>query len=225
MKKLNDTELSNAELIEQAIRNNIKKKSGMKLLETTNDWVVEQIEMLLNCYPILRKYNYKVMGLEKLYALLLTLSEHLEMDYEEQEDILFVEYSNELKSIMSLKEMLIWVLLGAFKGKSHIHLKFEESVLKEIKIDNQGAIDYLCDNAYLIPVPEKKEYHFVMSIASVLSFDYKAQDSIVKTILSLQKKNNQSLSLLSYIEYRNTGRNIDLHPELKKQSKAIKIKI
>lgn len=225
MKKSNDTELSNAELIEQAIRNNINKKSGVKLLETRSNWVVEQIEMLLNCYPILRKYNYKTMGLEKLYALILTLSEHLEMNYEEQEGLLFVEYSDELKSIMSLKEMFLWVLLGAFKEKTHIHFKFEESVLKKIQIDNQGAIDYLCDNSYLIPVSEKKEYHFIMSIASVLSFDYKKQDSIINTILSLQKNSNKHLPLLNYIEYRSTGRNIDLHPELQKQSKDIKIKI
>lgn len=225
MKKINDTELSNPQLIEEAIRNNINKKSSVKLLETRSDWVVEQIEMLLNCYPILRKYNYKIMGLEKLYALILKLSEHLEMDYEEQDDLLFVEYTNELKSIMSLKEMFLWVLLGAFKGKSHVHFKFDECVLNKLKVDNKSAIDYLCDNSYLIPVGEKKEYHFIMSIASVLSFDYKKLDQIVNTILSIQKNNNKHLTLLNYIEYRRTGQNIDLHPELQKQSKEVKIKI
>lgn len=225
MKKINDTELSNAQLIEEAIRNNINKKSGVKLLEIRSDWVVEQIEMLLNCYPILRKYNYKIMGLEKLYALILSLSEHLEMDHEEQDDLLFVEYTNELKSIMSLKEMFIWILLGAFKGKSHVHFKFDECVLNKLKVDNKRATDYLCDNSYLIPVPEKKEYHFIMSIASVLSFDYKKLDPIVNTILSIQKNNNKHLTLLNYIEYRRTGQNIDLHPELQKQSKEVKIKI
>lgn len=225
MKKPNDTELSNAELIEQAIRSNINKKSGIKLLETSNDWVVEQIEMLLNCYPILRKYNYKTMGLEKLYALILTLSDHLEMDYEEQDDLLFVEYTNELISIMPLKEMFLWLLLGAFKGKSHVHFKFDECVLNRLKIDKKGAIDYLCDNSYLIPVPEKKEYNFIMSIASVLCFNYKKLDPIINTILSIQKNSNKDLSLLNYIEYNRTGKNIDLHPELQKQSKGIKIKI
>ena len=225
MKKPNDTELSNAELIEKAIKNNINQTSGIKLLETSSNWVVEQIEMLLNCYPILRKYNYKTMGLEKLYALILKLSEHLEMDYEEQDGLLFVEYTNELKSIMSLKEMFLWLLLGAFKGKSHVHFKFDECVLKQIKIDKQGAIDYLCDNSYLIPVAEKKEYHFIMSIASVLSFNYKKLDPIVNTILSIQKNNIKHLTLINYIEYRRTGQNIDLNPKLQKQSKEIKIKI
>lgn len=225
MKKSNDTELSNAELIEQAIRANINKTSGIKLLETSSDWVVEQIEMLLNCYPILRKYNYKTMGLAKLYALILSLSEHLEMEYEEQDDLLFVEYTNELKSIMSLKEMFLWVLLGAFKEKSHIHFKFDEYVLNKLKVDNRSAIDYLCDNSYLIPAPEKKEYHFIMSIGSVLSFDYKKLDPIINTILSIQKNNNKHLTLINYIEYRRTGQNIDLNPVLQKQSKEIKVKI
>jgi hypothetical protein len=217
------TELTDAEFIENEIRNNINARAELKLKEPS-DWIIEQIETLLNSYPILRQFNYKKMNLEDLLALVESLSEFLEMEYIEDEDIIHADLT-EMLTLFSLQELILWITLALLKNKSHIHFKFSEKLFHDTKISENNAIDYLCDNSYHMSVSSQKELHFTLSVVSIFSFDYNNEDSILTSLKSIQKLHKKDLSLLEYIAYRKTGQNIDINPKLQNQSKRIKIKI
>lgn len=217
-------ELTNAEFIEQALRD---KNSNFKIAQQSN-WMIERIEMLLNCYPILQKFNCNAMGLDDFDKIIASLFEYLEMQYEEDGDVVFVDFtaeSTELRSLMSLKEMILWVLLASLNNKSHVHFKYNKKTFDAMKVSESKAIDCLCDNSYLTINNSTDEYHFLLSITSVLSFDYKKHDSIMNTIASIKTNHNKNLTLTTYIKNRGTGQNIDIKPKLQKQSKSMKIKI
>lgn len=214
--------LTDAEYIEKILEESIYTTTGLRL--QPNQWLIDEIEKLLNCYPLLRKFNYKVMGLSGLQALIQSLSESLEMKYSEDDDLLFVDLT-EMKTLFSLKEMILWMIIASLNNKSHVHYKLDEQLLNEMKVSEFKAIDHLCDNSYFIANSTKKECHFTLSIAAVLSFDYKNQDSIINSIKSIQNKRKKGLSVIEYINYRKVGQNINNKPKLKKRTKSIKIKI
>jgi len=217
-------DLSNAEFIEQALRDN---NPDFKINKKSN-WMIERIEMLLNSYPILRKFNYKTMNPDDLEALIISLFDYLEIQHSEYDDVMFIDFtteSTELKNLMPLKEMILWIILASIKNKSHVHFKFSKKTFDDMKVSESDAIDSLCDNSYLTVNNSTSEYHFLLSITSILSFDYKKHDSIMNTITTIKQNHNKNLPLTIYIKNRATGQNIDTRPKLQKQSKSIKIKI
>jgi hypothetical protein len=213
------TTLTDAEWIEKALREKIDI-TGLKLTE--NSWVINEIEILLNCYPILRKFNHKSMSLRELQALVQRLSEYLGIEYSEDDDLIFVDLTA-TKTFFSLSEMLILMILALLRDKSHVHFKYSEELFNDTKVSEASAIDYLCDNSYFIKNTAKNVYHFTLSAFAILSFDYNKQDKIVNTLVTLQQLYKKDLSLNDYVYYRKTGQNIDISPKLKNQSKSIKI--
>ena len=140
-------DLTNAEFIEQAIRD---KNTNFKIAQS--NWMIERIEMLINCYPILQKFNCKGMGIDDFDRIIASLFECLEMQYEEDGDVAFVDFtaeSTELRSLMSLKEMILWVILASLNNKSHVHFKYNKKTFDATKVSESNAIDCLCDNSYL----------------------------------------------------------------------------
>jgi len=210
--------MKDAERLEQML----KDKTGFKI--ENNCWMLEELEKLLNCYPELRKFNYKRLSLNQIEELIKCLSEYVEIPYAEDNDLLIVDLT-EMKNLLSLKELILWLIIASLKGKSHVHIKYEEEIFNERKVSESNAIDYLCDNSRFIVNGAKKECHFITSVSAILSFDYKNQDPIIGTLKSIQHKRKKNLSLKEYIKYRKVGQNIDDKSKLKKQSKSIKIKI
>jgi len=78
---------TNAEFIEAKLKEKVEQITKLKFEEPKNDWIIDKVEMLLNCYPILRKYNYKTMSLDELQALIESLFKHLEMGYSEDGEL------------------------------------------------------------------------------------------------------------------------------------------
>jgi hypothetical protein len=214
--------ISDAEFIEKALREKIDITTGLKLTE--NSWVIEEIETLLNCYPILRKFNHKSMSLRELQALVQRLSEYLGIEYSEDDDLIFVDLT-ETKTFYSLSEMLILMILALLRDKSHVHFKYSEELFNDTKVSEASAIDYLCDNSYFIKNTVKNVYHFTLSVAAILSFDYNKQDKIINSLVSIQQNRKKDLSLSAYINYRKVGQNIDDKPRFKIQSRSVKINL
>lgn len=215
---------TNAEFIEVKLKEIIEQKIGFKFEEPSNKWIVESIEMLLNSYPILRKFNYKKMSLAQLQALVESLFKFLEMQYSEGDDLIHVDLT-EMKTLISFKEMMFWIVFALLNDKSHVDFMFSEKLLDDIKISNTDVIDYLCDNSYFLKNSIKKECHFTLSIAAILGFDYYNQDPILSSLLTIQQCYKQDLSIKEYIQYRKTGQNINTKPKLKMQSSSIKINL
>ena len=141
-------ELTNAEFIEQALRD---KNPSFKIAQQSN-WMIERIEMLLNCYPILQKFNCNGMGLDDFDKIIASLFDYLEMQYEEDGDVVFVDFtaeSTELRSLMSLKEMILWVLLASLNNKSHVHLKYNKKTFDATKVSESNAIDCFCSFGFI----------------------------------------------------------------------------
>jgi len=200
----------------------LKDKTGFKI--ENNCWMLDELEKLLNCYPALRKFNYNNLSLDEIKELIKCLSEYVEIPYAEDNYLLLVDLT-EMKNLLSLKELILWLIIASLKDKSHVHIKYEEELFNEMKVSEANAIDYLCDNSRFIVNRVKKECHFILSVAAILSFDYKNQDSIISWLKSVQHKQKKDLSIIEYINYRKVGQNIDDKPKLKNQSKTIKIKI
>ena len=193
-------------------------------LNEPNDWVIQQIEILLNSYPFLRSINYKVMSLDELQAKVQRLFESLGMKYTEEDDLIFVDLT-EMQTFFSLKEMIVWLIIASLAEKSHVHFKFDKKLFNDVKVSEANVIDYLCDNSYFIANSAKKECHFILSVTAILGFDYNNQDDIVSSLKSIKQQHKKDLSLSAYINYRKFGQNIDDKPNLQKQSKRIRIKI
>jgi len=210
-----------AKHLEKLLLDNIEKKTGIKL--NSNTWMLIELENLLNCYPELRKYNYKKMSLDEIKALIQSLSGYLEMQYSEDNDLIFVDLT-ENKKFITLRELIIWLIIASLTDKSHVHFKYSEELINNMKVKEANAIDFICDNSYFIKNRAKGECHFILSVAAILSFDYSKQDKIINTLVSIKKRSKKNLSLSDYIKYRNYGQNIDDKPRLQKQSKRIKIK-
>jgi hypothetical protein len=214
-------ETQDAELLEKLILDKTEKNTGIKL--KSNYWMVMELEKLLNCYPELRKFNYKKMSLEEIKALIQILSGYLEIQYSEDNDLILVDLT-EKKKLFTLRELIMWLIIASLTDKSHVHFKYSEKFLNERKVSEASAIDFLCDNSYFIKNRAKGECHFILSVAAMLSFDYSKQDKIINSLISIQKYRKKNLSLSAYIKYRNYGQNIDEKPKLQIQSKRIKIK-
>ncbi|MGK0447900.1 MAG: hypothetical protein ACJA2M_001680 [Polaribacter sp.] len=215
--------MKNSEYIEANLKEKVEQKIGLKFKVLPNDWIIEQFEMLLNCYPILRKFNYKIMSLNELQALVERLFNYLEMQYSEGDDLIFVDLT-EMKTLMSFKEMMLWILFALLKDKSHVNFIFNKKLLDDTKVSNADVIDYLCDNSYFLKNSAKNECHFTLSVAAILGFDY-YQDSIISSLKVIQQYYKKDLSLKEYIDYRKTGQNINIKTKLKMQSSSVKINL
>lgn len=215
---------TNAEYIETELKKKSEQITGLKFEKKSSDFMVEHINMLLNCYPMLRKFNYKTMSLEELQALIESLFKHLEMQYSEDVELIFVDLT-EMKTLIPFKELILWIILALLKDKSHVNFKFSEEIFDDIKISNTDAIDYLCDNSYFLENSTKKECHFTLSVAAILGCDYYNQDPIITSLVAIQQYYKKDLSLKEYIDYRKTGQNINTKPKLKMQSSSIKINL
>jgi len=214
--------IKDAEFIEKQLRDKITHKTGMEFKK--NHWWIEQIETLLNCYPILRKFYHQKMTLEELEGLVKRLSQCLDMQYSEEDDLIFFDLTS-MDTFISLKEMFILVLLALLTDKSHVHFKFNKALFDDIKISDTDAFDYLCDNSYLITNIVKKTYHFTLSVAAMLSFDYNNQDKILSSLKSIQQQYKKDLSLTAYLKYKKIAQNINTNSKLKMQSSSIKINL
>lgn len=222
MKKLSDVPFTEeAQFLEKVFRKKLEE-TGIKF--KPNSWVIEEIQKLLNCYPILRGINYKNMSLKQIKAIIQRLSEQLDMQYTESDKLIIVDLT-ETAIFFSLQEMIVWVVLALLKDKSHIHLKFNKALFDDMKVSEADAIDYICDNSYLIQLSGKSEYHFSLSVAAILSFDYNNQDPIISSLTAIQKRCKKDLSLSAYFDFRKMGENIDTKPILKKQSGSIKLNL
>jgi hypothetical protein len=146
------------------------------------------------------------------------------LDLTRTDDLFFVDLT-EMKDLFSLKGMLLFIILALLTDNSHVHFKFSEESLNDIKVSETDVIDYLCDNSYFIRNTEKKECHFIFSVAAILAFDYTKQDKIKSTLMRIQQNVMKDFSLSSYIHHRKSGQNINNKSEFKSQSRNIKIKI
>jgi len=215
--------IEDAEYIEKELRAKISTITGLKLTKI-NHWYIDIIQMLLNSYPILRKFYHESMGLEELQLLIVQLTEYLEMQYSESDELIFVDLTK-MTTLIPCKELMIWVLLALLKDKTHVNLKFNEDIFDDTKVIKSDAIDYLCDNSYFLKNSAKKEYHFTLSVAAILSCDYYNKDSIISSLETIQRYYKKDLSLKAYLDYRKKGQNINNQPKLKKQSRSIKINL
>jgi len=215
--------IEDAEYIERELRSRVSTTTGLKLTKA-NYWFIDIIQMLLNCYPILRKFYHESMGIKELQSLIVQLTEYLEMQYSESDELIFVDLTK-MTTLMPCKELMLWVLLALLKGKTHVSFKYNEDIFDDIKLIKCDSIDYLCDNSYFLKNSAKKEYHFTLSVAAILGCDYYNKDSIISSLVTLQRYYKKDLSLKAYLEYRNTGQNINNKPKLKKQSRSIKINL
>ena len=215
--------IEDAEYIESELRSRVNTTTGLKITKA-NYWYIDIIQMLLNSYPILRKFYHENMGIKELQLLIVQLTEYLEMQYSESDELIFVDLT-EMTTLISCKELMLWVLLALLKDKTHVNFKFNEDIFDDIKVIKSDAIDYLCDNSYFLKNSTKKEYHFTLSVAAILACDYYNKGSIIDSLVTLQRYYKKDLSLKEYIDYRKKGQNIDTRPILRKQSKRIKIKL
>lgn len=220
------SELSYAQLTEAKFRFFlIEKHPTLSSFSYPNQWLIDQIESILEAYPELKTFNYHQLGINALRSLIKKYIKDAKVFFVQNDEVLVIE-AEPTKSFLSMKEFLILYMLSALNGISLFHLIFSKKKMETIQCKDLGSFSYIYDNSVVFCNEDKQQYHFITSIAATINHIYVMPDEFIKKITSLSKLPNKfgDSTVADYIENNELPVNIEdehLIKYLKKTPKDI----
>ena len=220
------SELSYAQLTEAKLRFFLLEKyPTLSSFTYPNQWMIDQIESILEEYPELKTSNYHQLGINALRSLVKKYVHDVKVYHDIDDEVLIIEASP-TKSFLTMKEFLILFILSSLNTISLFHLIFSKKKMETIQCKDLGSFSYIYDNSVVFCNEDKQQYHFITSIAATINHIYVMPDEFIKKITSLPKLPNKfgDSTVADYIENNELPVNIEdehLIKYLKKTPKDI----
>lgn len=222
------SELSYAQLTEAKFRFFLKEKHPtLSSFSYPNEFMLQEIEAILEEFPQLKTFNYHQLGISALRSLVKQYIDDVEVYYNISESVLIIE-AKPTKSFLTMKEFLILYMLSALNGISLFHLIFSKKKMETIECQTIESFPYIYDNCVVLTNEDKQQYHFITSIAAIINHIYLLPDEFIKKITALPKLPNKfgDSTITDCIENNKSPANIEdehLIKYLKKTSENIDI--
>ena len=163
------SELSYAQLTEAKFRFFLKEKHPtLSSFSYPNEFMLQEIEAILEEFPQLKTFNYHQLGISALRSLVKQYIDDVEVYYNISESVLIIE-AKPTKSFLTMKEFLILYMLSALNGISLFHLIFSKKKMETIECQTIESFPYIYDNCVVLTNEDKQQYHFITSIAAIIN--------------------------------------------------------
>jgi len=196
------SELSYAQLTEAKFRFFLREKyPTLSSFTYPNQWMIDQIESILEEYPELKTFNYHQLGINALRSLVKKYINDVNVFSVQHDEVLIIE-AEPTKSFLTMKEFLILYMLSALNGISLFHLIFSKKKMETIECQTIESFPYVYDNSVVLSNEDKQQYHFIASIAAIINHIYLLPDEFIKKITARAKLPNKfgDNSIADYIE-------------------------
>jgi len=205
------SEMSYGQLQEEKLRSQLKAKyPEISSYSFSQQWVIELIESILEEFPILKAINYQELGVNGLLSLVKTLIHDVEVFTDESETVLIIE-AQPTKSFLTMKEFIIIFLLSGLTEISLFHLIFTKKKMETVDCKDFEAFPYIDNSSVVLNNEEKRQYHFITSIKSLVNYFYTSPDNFTKKMTSAIEflKQYGDSSIADYIDKSKKEMNID----------------
>ncbi len=194
--------VSYAQLLEDRLREILSDRHGV-LLSTSNKWLIDQIETLINGYPELQKLDLYRLTLPELYSAIENLCGGASAVYNEQYDVLFVEAVVE-ETFFNRTTFILIFLLCVLAGISLFKVKASHEYIDSLSYRDAIYFDDFISNSKIINDLEKKAYYFNTSIYSIFHFIYFLQDEKLEKYGSRKTKEGvyKNMPMAEYIKIK-----------------------
>ncbi len=222
------SELSYAQLTEAKFRYFLRKSyPTLSSFTYPNQWMIDQIESILEEYPELKKFNYHQLGINALRSLVKQYIDDVKIFSVHNDEVLIIE-AEPTKTFLTMKEFIIMFLLSALTDISLFHLIFSKKKMETIECQTIESFPYVYDNSVVLSNEDKQQYHFITSIAALINHIYLLPDEFIKKITSRAKLPNKfgDSTIADYIKNNKAPVNIEdehLIKYLKKTSENLDI--
>jgi len=220
------SELSYAQLTEAKFRFFLRERyPTLSSFTYPNQWMIDQIESILEEYPELKTFNYHQLGINALRSLVKQYIDDVEVYYNKSELVLIIE-AEPTKSFLTMKEFIVMFLLTALTNISLFHLIFSKKKMETIECQDIEPFPYIYENSVVLKNEDKQQYHFITSISSIINHIYLMPDEFIKKITARAKLPNRFgySTIADYIKSNKAPANIEdehLIKYLKKTSENI----
>ncbi|MCW8834023.1 MAG: hypothetical protein OQK03_11935 [Colwellia sp.] len=147
----------------------------------SKQWMIDQIESLLEEFPFLRTMNYQEIGVNGLLALIKSKIDDVEVFSVRGNRVLVIE-AKPSKPFLTMKEFMLFFVLSVFTKFSLFHFIFGKKKMETINCKYKEAFFYIYENSVVLMNQEKQQYHFIMSIESLINYIYTSPDQLVKKL-------------------------------------------
>jgi hypothetical protein len=195
----------------------------------SKQFMIDQIESLLEEFPFLRTINYQEIGINGLLALIKSNIDDVEISSHRGDSVLVIE-ANPSKPFLTMKEFMLFFVLSVFTKFSLFHFIFSKKKMETINCKDEEAFFYIYENSVVLTNQDKQQYHFITSVESLINYIYISPDQIVKKLSgssSLPNKYGENSISDFIISDRNNKKNItdiELEIYLKEESQYIESK-
>lgn len=197
-------------LIEEYTRSKLQEKHPeLSVFSSRNDWIIQQIESLLEEYPILKTLNYQELSANDLLRIITTQIKYVEVISHENNDVLVV-FSEPTSPFLSRKDLILIILLCIVSDFSICHFIFNTKKLDCIDCQDHEAFFYLHESSAIFKNEDKNQYHLISSLKTLMSYLY-LYEQPNKVISKLNNFNNifNGCSIAECIDKQNNKQNID----------------
>ena len=175
-------EISFSQLQEEKIRELLNEEyPHISSFGYSKQFMIDQIESLLEEFPFLRTINYQEIGLNGLLALIKSNIDDVEISSHRGDSVLVIE-ANPSKPFLTMKEFMLFFVLSVFTKFSLFHFIFSKKKMETINCKDEEAFFYLYENSVVLTNQEKQQYHFITSIESLINYIYLSPDQFVKKL-------------------------------------------
>jgi hypothetical protein len=205
------SEMSYAQLKEEKLREIFKEKyPTLSSFSYPNQFMIEQIESILESFPLLKTLNFNELSIKSLLSLIETLIDDVKVFTNEDNTVLIVE-ANVTKPFITMKEFIVMFLFSALTGFSLFHFIFTKKKLETIDFKDVEAFPYIYNNSVVLTNHKKQQYHFFMSLSSFITDIYTSIEAFLNTkeltVKSTQKCGDTSIA--NYIDSGEANKDID----------------
>jgi hypothetical protein len=203
------SDISYGKLLEDRIKEIFEERFGVKV-NGKSDWLIKQIEALINQYPNLEQLDIYRLTLSEILSAIENYCDGAKASYDEKYDVLIIEPVVE-DNFFTRKNLLLLFLFCAFGGISLFNLKVSHKCIDNTSYQNSGDFDDFIYNSKIINHLDKKTYHIITSVYSIFNFIYFLQDEKLNAYFSKATKEGayKSLSLAEYIKIKDEQRKIN----------------
>ena len=205
------SELSYGQLIDAKFRFYLKERyPTTSSFLYPNQFMIDQIESILETHPELRAFNYHQLGINALISLVKKYIHDVKVYHFRDDEVLVLEASP-TKSFLTMKEFLILFILSSLNSISLFHLIFSKKKLETIKCKDYESFTYIYENSAIIKNEDKLQYHFVSSIFAIVNHIYLLPDETIKQITLLPNLPNKFAddTIADYIENNHQTLNVE----------------
>lgn len=190
------------QLLDEYLRGVFSDRYGLKL-NTSNDWLIKQIEALISQYPRLNGLDFYGLTLTEIYSAIENYCDGAKANYDEEFDVLIVEPVVE-ETFFTRKNFLLLFFLCASGGIPLFQLKGSHKYIDSLYYRDSQYFDNFIINSKITNDKKNKTYHFIASIYSIFHFIYFLQDDTLSKYGSKPTKERSYIdtSLAEYIRIK-----------------------